>query len=130
MNAFMVENGILYTPSLDDKTILQGLTRELTLQVAKALKIPAKTQHINICELITADEVFGTGTAANITPIAGFKSSNWDAVFYIDNGEVGPITKELSRIVEHLQVNELPEEYKDNENLIKLQKEITTIIPL
>lgn len=130
MNTFMVKNNVLYTPSLNNKTVLPGLTRELILKIAKALEISNNIKDITVYELLRADEVFGSGTAANITPIAGLKTNDLKVLSLINNGEIGPITKKFSRIIEYLQVNELPEEYQNNENLIKLQKEITTIIPL
>lgn len=130
MNAFMVKDGVLKTPSLNGKNILSGLTRKLIIRVAEAIEIPVnQIEDMDIYEFMSADEVFGSGTAANIIPVAGFKNKISE-ILLINNGEIGPITKKLSKIMEHLQVNELPEEYKNNENLIKLQKEITTIIPL
>lgn len=130
MSAFMVKNGVLYTPSLDNETILPGLTREMVIKIAKAINIPVNIENIDPENLMDADEVFGTGTAANITPIAGFVIDRVNHLFPINEKNVGPITQKLSGIIECLQVNELPEEYQNNENLIKLQKEITTIIPL
>ena len=130
MSAFMVKNGILYTPPLDNGTILPSLTRKMVLKIAKAINIPFEIKKIKLEDFTDADEIFGSGTAANITPIAGFKLNNLNVVFDINNGEIGPITQKLSQVIEYLQVNELPEEYKNNEDLIKLQKEFTTIISL
>ena len=130
MNAFMVKNGVLCTPSLGNETILPGLTREMIIRIAAAINIPFNIWEVKLEDFIDANEVFGTGTAANIAPIAGFIIDRISHIFPVNEKSVGLITQKLSRIIEHLQVNELPEEYKDNENLIKLQKEITTIIPL
>lgn len=66
-NIFMVRNGALITPSTE--TVLKGITRDTILQLAKDMNIPVHERAITPDELKKADEVFLTGTAAEITPV-------------------------------------------------------------
>ncbi|MGQ9838733.1 MAG: branched-chain amino acid transaminase [Cyanobacteriota bacterium] len=68
MNIFMVRNGILITPSFD-QDILEGITRDSILTLARDLGIPTQERPIDKSELLIADEAFLSGTAAKITPI-------------------------------------------------------------
>ncbi len=68
MNIFLIRNGELITPGLD-QDILEGITRDSVLTIAKNLGIPVKERPIDKTELFIADEVFLSGTAAKITPV-------------------------------------------------------------
>jgi branched-chain amino acid aminotransferase len=68
MNIFMVRNGELITPGFD-QDILEGITRDSILTIAKDLGIVTKERPIDKSELFIADEVFLSGTAAKITPV-------------------------------------------------------------
>ncbi|MCJ2542272.1 branched-chain amino acid transaminase [Thermostichus vulcanus] len=68
MNIFIVRNGILITPGFD-QDILEGITRDSILTLARDLGIPTQERPIDKSELFIADEVFLTGTAAKITPV-------------------------------------------------------------
>jgi branched-chain amino acid aminotransferase len=67
-NIFLVRKGILHTPPLT-ASILPGITRSTVLQIAEDLKIPVVERSIPREALYIADEVFFTGTAAEVTPI-------------------------------------------------------------
>lgn len=69
MNIFMVRNGQLITPGYD-QDILEGITRDSILTVAKNLGIPVVERSVDKSELLIADEVFLSGTAARITPVS------------------------------------------------------------
>jgi branched-chain amino acid aminotransferase len=71
MNFFMVQNNELYTPKLDGQ-ILHGVTRQSIIEIAKELKIPCRERDVLLTEIISSDvnEVFATGTAASIAPLA------------------------------------------------------------
>ena len=89
-NVFMVKDGTLITPSLG--SILPGITRNSIIQIARDEGISAAEKNITVEELKSADEVFFTGTAAEVT-----------AIFQIDNdqigdGNAGPITDKLKKI--------------------------------
>ena len=67
-NVFVVRNGMLNTAPLGN-SVLPGITRESVLQIARDLGIPVTEQGIPRELLYIADEVFFTGTAAEVTPI-------------------------------------------------------------
>ncbi|MEO1147023.1 MAG: branched-chain amino acid transaminase, partial [Cyanobacteria bacterium J06638_22] len=69
MNIFMVRNGTLYTPSMN-QDILEGITRDSILTLARELDIPTEERAIDKSELFIADELFLSGTAARLTPIS------------------------------------------------------------
>lgn len=68
MNIFAVRRGQILTPSLD-QDILEGITRECVIQIARDLGFEVIERQIDKSELLIADEVFLSGTAAKITPI-------------------------------------------------------------
>ena len=68
MNIFMVRNGQLITPSFD-QDILEGITRDSILTIAKDLGIPTVERPVDKSELYIADEVFLCGTAAKVAPV-------------------------------------------------------------
>ncbi|AFZ35900.1 branched-chain amino acid aminotransferase [Stanieria cyanosphaera PCC 7437] len=68
MNIFVVRNGQLITPGFD-QDILEGITRDSVLTIAKDLGIEIIERPVDKTELLIADEVFLSGTAAKITPV-------------------------------------------------------------
>ena len=68
MNLFLVRDGQLITPGVD-QDILEGITRASVIELAKTMDIPVVERPVDKTELMIADEVFLTGTAAKITPI-------------------------------------------------------------
>jgi branched-chain amino acid aminotransferase len=68
MNIFIVRNGKLITPGVD-QDILEGITRDSVMTIAKDLNIETIERPIDKSELFIADEVFLCGTAAKITPV-------------------------------------------------------------
>jgi branched-chain amino acid aminotransferase len=87
-NIFLVKNGSIYTPSTGS-SILPGITRHSVITLAKELGYPLASRPIPRESLYFADEVFFTGSAAEITPI-----SHIDHI-QIGDGSRGPITKAL-----------------------------------
>lgn len=75
MNIFMVRNNKLITPNVD-QDILEGITRDSVITIARDLEIPVEEREIDKTELFIADEVFLCGTAAKITPVK--KVENYD----------------------------------------------------
>lgn len=73
MNIFIVRNGQLITPGYD-QDILEGITRDSILTLAKDLGIPTIERPVDKSELFIADEAFLSGTAAKITPIKRVES--------------------------------------------------------
>jgi branched-chain amino acid aminotransferase len=68
MNIFIARNGQLITPG-NDQDILEGITRESVIKIARDMSIPVIERPIDKSELFIADEVFFTGTAAKVTPV-------------------------------------------------------------
>ncbi|MDJ0687604.1 MAG: branched-chain amino acid transaminase [Xenococcaceae cyanobacterium MO_188.B32] len=73
MNIFIVRDGQLITPGFD-QDILEGITRDSILTIAKDLGIPTVERPVDKTELLIADEVFLSGTAAKITPVKGIEN--------------------------------------------------------
>jgi branched-chain amino acid aminotransferase len=91
-NLFMVCNGELVTPSATDN-ILVGITRDTIIQVARReLDRITREKVLARTELYTADEIFLTGTGAQIAPVVEVDHRP------IGTGAVGPITTELMRL--------------------------------
>ena len=87
-NLFLVKNGKLYTPPASSG-ILTGITRDTVMKICLRLGFSVNEQSINRESLYLADEMFFTGTAAEITPI-----STVDRIA-IGSGKRGPITEQL-----------------------------------
>ncbi|MBW4545235.1 MAG: branched-chain amino acid transaminase [Symplocastrum torsivum CPER-KK1] len=68
MNIFIVRNGELITPGFD-QDILEGITRDSVITVARNLGIKTLERPVDKSELFIADEVFLSGTAAKVTPV-------------------------------------------------------------
>lgn len=66
-NIFMVKNKTLYTPTAD--ACLPGITRGLVLKLAKQCGIKTKECNLSLTEFYSADQVFGTGTMGELTPV-------------------------------------------------------------
>lgn len=87
-NIFVVRKGVLCTPDLSC-SILEGITRDTVLTIAREMGIPVEERRITRDQLWLADEVFFTGTAAEITPVREID----DRV--VGDGAVGPITRRI-----------------------------------
>ena len=87
-NIFMIKNGAIYTPS-SGSSILPGITRHSVITLARDLGFTVTQRAIPRESLYIADEVFFTGSAAEITPIAEIDH------IPIGNGTRGPVTKQL-----------------------------------
>ena len=87
-NLFLVNNGKLVTPPLG-ASILPGITRDSVIKIARELGIEVEETNIQRAALYLADELFFTGTAAEITPI-----SKVDRIT-VGSGKRGEVTKKL-----------------------------------
>ena len=67
-NIFVIKDGIIYTPDLS-ASILPGITRDTIIQIAQDLGYQVVAKNLIRTDLYLADEVFMTGTAAEVTPI-------------------------------------------------------------
>ncbi len=87
-NIFIVKHGTVRTPPTS-AAILAGITRDTTIQLLREQGVEVREEAIARDELYTADEVFLTGTAAEITPVRDVDHRK------IGKGEAGPITRRL-----------------------------------
>lgn len=87
-NVFLVHDGVLYTPPISN-SLLPGITRDSIIKLAKSLDIEVREENIPREMLYIADEVFMTGTAAEVTPIRSVDQIR------IGSGKKGEITDKL-----------------------------------
>lgn len=114
MNIFFVIDGEVITPELTG-SVLPGITRKSALEVCRSKGIKATERRITIEEVAKAydegklDEVFGTGTAAVISPVGHLK---WgDKIMTINNNEIGPISQMLYDTMTGIQWGKIPDEF-------------------
>lgn len=88
-NLFMLRRGTLYTPAL--ATVLEGITRDSIIRLAQDMGVPTQEAMITRDQLYIADEVFITGTAAEIVGVRAIDHRQVGA------GKPGPITQALSQ---------------------------------
>jgi branched-chain amino acid aminotransferase len=89
-NVFIVRNGVLQTAPLGN-SVLPGITRDSVLTIARDLGIPIVEQGIPRELLYLADEVFFTGTAAEITPVRSVDKIS------VGRGTIGSLTKRIQK---------------------------------
>ena len=87
-NIFVVKNGKITTPPLS-ADILNGITRDSAIQMIKSNGKKISEKNITVKNLLSADEIFMTGTAAEVKSVTRVNRAK------IGSGEIGPITKEL-----------------------------------
>ncbi|MAE40280.1 MAG: branched chain amino acid aminotransferase [Psychrobacter sp.] len=90
-NLFLVKDGVLHTPDLAGGA-LDGITRRTIFQFAADLDIKVVERRITRDEFYLADEIFMTGTAAEVTPIREYDDRT------IGNGGRGPLTEKLQSL--------------------------------
>ncbi len=87
-NIFIVKNGVIFTPPAD-AGILLGVTRGVTMHLARKLNLEVREENFTPQELLAADECFLTGTAAEIIAVTKVNDQP------LGTGQVGPFTKQL-----------------------------------
>lgn len=90
-NIFLVKRGEVYTPPLD-AGILAGITRDVVIELADDSSIPVWEVPLTKHDVYIADEVFLTGSAAEVIPVVTVDSRK------IGDGRPGPITKRLNEL--------------------------------
>ena len=85
-NIFIIKKNTLITPPLSSSA-LDGITRKSILKFSKDLNLKTKVKNISVKELKSADEVFLSGTAAEITPVIKLEKMK------IGTGKIGPVTQ-------------------------------------
>ena len=90
-NIFVVKNGRITTPPLD-ADILDGITRDSAIKLLKSNKIKVIEKNLRINDLLKADEIFMTGTAAEVKSVTRVNKTK------IGDGKIGEVTKELQEL--------------------------------
>jgi len=103
-NLFLVRHGVLTTPQTDG-TSLSGITRDAVLTIARDLEIPAREQSIPRELLYTADELFFTGTASEVTPIRSVDRIT------VGEGRAGPVTRRIQERFLAIARGEMPDDH-------------------
>ena len=106
MNIFFKIDGEVVTPALNG-SILSGITRKSAIELCKQWGVPVSEKRISIQEVYEAskngklEEVFGTGTAAIISPVGELK---WeDHVMKVNDGKIGEITQRIFDTITGIQ---------------------------
>ncbi len=100
MNVFFVIDNVAVTPSLDEGTILEGVTRASVIQGLNDLGVKVEERRISIDELLEAykagrvSEVFGTGTAAVIAPVKELNYKGYSMEFDTEQYKISGAVKE------------------------------------
>ena len=103
-NLFVVHKGTLYTPPLVN-AVLPGITRDTVMTLARRAGIPVVEQMMPREMLYIADEVFLTGTAAEITPVRSIDK------IVVGRGARGPVTEALQRAFFDVVECRVPDEF-------------------
>ena len=101
-NIFLVRGNKIYTPPLSD-SVLEGITRDTAITLARHLGYEVQERSITRTELYIADELFVTGTAAEITPVISVDNHT------VGNGQVGKITKKISDYYQKIVTSQISE---------------------
>lgn len=115
MNIMFVIGDELITPSLEQGTILAGVTRDTVLTLAREWGMTVSERQVTIDELMDAyktgklKEAFGTGTAAVISPV-GLMNYNGEDML-INNMEIGPLAQKLYDTITGIQYGEIEDKY-------------------
>jgi branched-chain amino acid aminotransferase len=116
MNMMFVIDDTLITPTLDQGTILAGITRESVLHLAKDLGWNVEERRIALQEIIEASEAgtlqdcFGTGTAATIAPVGRIGYDDGKDIV-INNEKVGPFAQKIYDELLGIQYGKLEDKY-------------------
>ncbi|MEK7226697.1 MAG: branched-chain amino acid aminotransferase [Bacteroidota bacterium] len=99
MNVFFIIGNTAFTPDLGEGTILDGVTRQSAIVLLKEMGFKVEEKHLSIDDIIDAYkagllyEVFGTGTAATISPIKELRYKDFVMTFDVDNWKTAPALK-------------------------------------
>jgi branched-chain amino acid aminotransferase len=119
MNVFFIIGDTAITPSLDEGTILGGVTRDSAMTILKEMGFKVEERRISIDDIMNAHkagalyEVFGTGTAATITQIKELRYKDYVMQFDVENSRTAPeLKKRLTDIREGKTVDKYGWMYK------------------
>jgi len=114
MNIMFIIDNELITPTLDQGSILPGVTRMSVIELVKEMGMKVTERKIAFQEVIDAhkagklQECFGTGTAAIISPVGQLTFKGEDYV--INDSKIGPIAQKLYDTILNIQYSNGPDE--------------------
>jgi len=114
MNIFFKIDGRIVTPALNG-SILPGITRDSVMTLCREWGFSLEERRVSIDELVAAqqtgtlEEVFGTGTAAVITPVGKLRYK--DDVFVIGDGNTGALSRRLYDTVTGIQRGDIEDRF-------------------
>lgn len=114
MNIFFKINGTIVTPMLNG-SILPGVTRDSAIQLCKDWGLPVEERRISIDEIFNAyeegtlEEVFGTGTAAVISPVGQLRWENH--IMQVQDGGIGHYSQKLYDTITGIQLGKVKDEH-------------------
>ena len=114
MNIFFKIDGKIITPMLNG-SILPGITRDSVIHLCKSWGYDVEERKISVDELLEAqksgklEEVFGTGTAAVISPVG--KLRYCDDVMEINGGNIGPVSQKIYDTITGIQSGSVNDEF-------------------
>lgn len=114
MNIFFKINGVVITPMLNG-SILPGVTRDSVIYLCKSWGIPIEERRISVDELLSAaqngdlEEVFGTGTAAVISPVGHLRFE--DKVIQVRDGGIGELSQRLYDTITGIQLGKINDNF-------------------
>ncbi|MFA9560085.1 branched-chain amino acid aminotransferase [Evansella sp. AB-rgal1] len=120
MNVFFKINGEVVTPILNG-SILEGITRMSIIELLKEWNIPVVERKLSLDEFIEAyengqvEEVFGTGTAAVISPVGEFRFK--DNQMMINNRETGELSRKLYETITGIQTGRIADPFQWTEEV-------------
>lgn len=121
MNVFFVIGDEVVTPELDG-SILSGITRKSSIEILRSWGLTVSERALDINELVdaykkgTVKEVFGTGTAAVISPIGELKYN--DLIMNINDGKIGEISQKLYDTLTGIQWGKIEDKFGWSEVII------------
>jgi branched-chain amino acid aminotransferase len=115
MNIMFIIDGELITPPIGSGSILEGVTRDTVIRLAQEFGIPVRERPITVEEVFHShhegllQEVFGTGTAAVISPVGHLFYDGKSII--INNNEIGPIARKFYDTITGIQYGEIEDRY-------------------
>lgn len=114
MNVFFIIGNRAITPSLEDGTILDGVTRNSTMKILAEMGFQVEERKISIDDLLDAHkagmlyEVFGTGTAATISLIKELRYKDYTMEFDVANWKIAP---EVKQQIDAIRYGHVPDRF-------------------
>lgn len=112
MNVFFVIDGKALTPSLDEGTILNGITRKTLITLLQEAGIEVEVRRMNIDEIVAAyhagtlQEIFGAGTAASVAPIKELGYRDLRMEFDLEKFKIAPM---LAKVYDDIKYGKIPD---------------------